>query len=92
MKPSKRSRMDIYNDILSSLRFETNGGKKGSPTRVSQRANLPYDRFQRTLEELVELKMVSRSEGALALTQKGIECLKEFDKINGFLRRMGFQA
>ncbi len=92
MKPSKRSRVDIYSDILSSLRFETGGGKKGSPTRVAQRANLPYNRFQKTLDELVDLKMVSRSEGALALTQKGIECLEEFDKINGFLRRMGFQA
>ncbi len=92
MKPSKRSRIDIYNDILVSLRFETSGGKKGSPTRVAQRANLPYDRFQRVLEELVELNMVNRAEGALALTQKGIECLEEFDKINGFLKRMGLQA
>jgi len=92
MKPSKRSRMDIYSDILSSLRLETSGGKKGSPTRVSQRANLPYDRFQRALDELVELKMVCRNEGILALTKKGIECLEEFEKIDGFLRRMGFQA
>jgi predicted transcriptional regulator len=62
---------------------------KPSLTNVARQANLPYDRFQNYLEHLVQLEMVSREGGKLAVTEKGLEYVQEFERIANFLRRMG---
>jgi predicted transcriptional regulator len=92
MNASKRGKIEIYAEILASIRFETKGGKRAVPTRVAARANLPYDRFQKALDELFKLEMICRVDEDLALTQKGKEYVAEFEKINGFLQRMGFST
>ncbi|MCW3998648.1 MAG: winged helix-turn-helix domain-containing protein [Candidatus Bathyarchaeota archaeon] len=86
---SKRSKVDIYAAILDSICLE--GGKDGqaSPTRVAHRANLPYDRFQKILDHLVELDMVRRTEAGLLITSKGLKCFREMRKANEFLKSMG---
>jgi len=85
----KRSKVDIYSDILECICSE--GGKIGraSPTRVARRANLPYDRFQKFLEHFIELKMVNRTEDGLQITAKGVDCLEQICQSKEFLRRMG---
>lgn len=85
----KRSRFQIYFDTLRLLREETQFNEKPSLTRVAHEANLPYDRFQKCLEHFVQLGMVSYEEGKIAVTRKGLEYVRECEKIDSFLRRMG---
>jgi predicted transcriptional regulator len=89
MKEQKRSRYEIYFDILSALYSESARGEKVSLTRIAHKSNLPYDRFQKLLKQLVEVDMISRDGSDVALTEKGKEYMVEFNRINCFLIRMG---
>src|SRR5207302_11264644 len=48
----KRSRMEIYNDILKGIEQELRSSGEVKPTRVAQRCNLAYDKFSRYLGEM----------------------------------------
>ncbi|MCP8304864.1 MAG: hypothetical protein H3Z50_05285 [archaeon] len=89
MKVEKRSRFQIYFDILRFLREELQSSDKPSPTRVAHRANLPYDRFRNYLDDLIQLGMISHEGGKLVVTKKGWEYIQEHEKMNNFLKRMG---
>jgi predicted transcriptional regulator len=89
VKVEKRNKADIYFAILQLLRrnLEPNGNL--SLTRVAHVANLPYDRFQNYLNNLVQLGMIFRNSENLIVTEKGMEFIDEYKKITSFLRRMG---
>jgi len=89
MPPNKRSKVDIYYDVLDLLCQE--GAKLGlaSPTRVARRANLPYDRFQKILAHFIEAKMVRRTDDGLLITPSGLKCLRQMRQTNELLRRLG---
>lgn len=91
MKAEKRTRFQIYFEILLGLRDEMRRmDGKPSLTRVSHRVNMPYDRFQETLVQLVKLDMVSPGDkGEYVVTEKGVEYLQEYRRMAEFLRRMG---
>lgn len=89
MKVEKRGKIRIYFDVLRLLLKELKDSGHPSLTRVAHEANLPYDRFQNYLEHLIQLGMVSRREGKLVVTEKGLEYIGEFEKIAIFLRHMG---
>jgi predicted transcriptional regulator len=88
VKVGKRSRIQIYFDILRILSEELKNDKP-SLTRVAHIANLPYDRFQKCLNTLIQLDMVREQNGKFLVTKKGFEYINEYERINGFLRRMG---
>jgi predicted transcriptional regulator len=88
---AKRSRIEIYEAILTAIRFESGMFKKASPTRVAHRANLPYDRFQKILEQLLKSELVSQVDDGYVITEKGLRCIEEIERNNDFLRRMGLQ-
>ncbi|HSV50450.1 MAG TPA: winged helix-turn-helix domain-containing protein [Candidatus Acidoferrales bacterium] len=89
MTAGKRSKVDIYSAVLDCICEE--GGKlgKASPTRVAHRANIPYDRFQKILEHLINTQMVTRTDEGLGISEKGLKCLNQINQTNEFLRRMG---
>jgi predicted transcriptional regulator len=89
MAISKRGRIEIYEDILVSIRSESENSKKASPTRVAQQANLPYDRLQKLLINLVKSGLVSQMNDGFILTDKGVDCLNQIQRNHDFLRRMG---
>jgi len=89
MKMEKRTKFQIYFDVLTLLSREMKSGDLHVPTRVAHEANLPYDRFQRCLDHLCELGMLSNDPGKLVVTGKGLEYVREYEKINDFLRHMG---
>jgi len=88
VKVGKRSRIQIYFDILRVLCEELKNDKP-SLTKVAHIANLPYDRFQKCLNKLIQLGMVGEQNGKFFVTKKGFECISEYERINDFLRRMG---
>jgi predicted transcriptional regulator len=90
VKRGKRSRLQMYFDILQLLRDQERSSGEMVITRIARRANMPYDRFKECLDSLVELNMVCRgSGGKLAVTEKGLEFVDEHQKVNDFLKRMG---
>jgi predicted transcriptional regulator len=88
LEVGKRSRIQIYFDVLQILCEELKNGKP-SLTRVAHMANLPYDRFQKSLNKLIQLDIVREQNGKFFVTEKGFEYMQEFERISDFLRRMG---
>jgi predicted transcriptional regulator len=93
VKAEKRTRFHIYFDILRVLLEESKNDKTLSLTKAAHKANLPYDRFQEYLDELVRLGMISSmKKRAFFVTEKGLEYINEYRKIIDFLIRMGLLA
>ncbi len=86
---AKRSKVDIYYDVLVLLHQECANYGKASPTRVASGANLSYVRFQKVLEHFLELDMVQKIEDGILLTEKGLKSLRQLRKANAMLERLG---
>ncbi|MFL6486258.1 MAG: winged helix-turn-helix domain-containing protein [Nitrososphaera sp.] len=88
MPKPKRSKLEIYNDILSAIEVElTNGEAK--PTRVQSLSNLAYDKFVRYLDELESKEMILQN--PLMMTEKGYDFLQDYDRIRDFVNAMNIK-
>jgi len=88
--PKYRSQMRIYVDIMRVIQRENNRAK---PTRILYGANLSHDRLLKYLEELKALGVIEETddeERLYKLTQKGVEFLNEFIRIDRFAGAFGF--
>ncbi len=89
MGRQRRARAEIILDILEALNSE-NGV---TPTRLATMANLPYDRLQPILGELVEKGLVEAFRNGrstrLALTPKGFRLLQELRRLRRVLLDFG---
>jgi len=85
-----RSKAHIYLDMLRTIRSE--GGKSG-PTKILYGANLSYDRLTKYLNQLIELGLITESKEEdktyYLLTDKGIDFLREFSRIERFAEAFG---
>jgi predicted transcriptional regulator len=85
-----RSQLRIYVDIMRVIQRESNEAK---PTRILYGANLSHDRLVKYLEELKTLGMIQESgdeDKLYGLTQKGIEFLNNFRRVESFASAFGF--
>jgi predicted transcriptional regulator len=89
MSVGRRTKYDLYFEILESLQSELKKANRPSPTRISRRVNMPYDRFQKALEDLVRLGLIDSEKDSIWMTEKGVEYITEYRKFSEFLRRMG---
>ncbi|HYA22202.1 MAG TPA: winged helix-turn-helix domain-containing protein [Thermoproteota archaeon] len=84
-----RSSISIVADILNSIKEEERIGK----TRLMQKANLPTDRMQEKLDELISLGLVvEESEDDrkyFRLTEKAYDFLREYERTTQFLSAFG---
>ena len=85
-----RSKARIYADILRCI--VKHGGRVG-PTRILYCANLSYDRLTRHLTRLMELGLVEEVKDddrtLYGITNRGVEFLKEFAKVERFAKAFG---
>jgi len=84
-----RSSISIVADILKSIREEEKIGK----TRLMQKANLPTDRMQEKLDELISLGLIAEEseedKRLFRLTEKAYDFLREYDRTVQFLSAFG---
>lgn len=86
-----RSQMRIYVDVMRVIQRE---GNEAKPTRILYGANLSHDRLVKYLEELKTLGVVQESgteDKVYSLTQKGIEFMNNFRKVESFASAFGFR-
>jgi len=85
-----RSKTRIYLDMLRTIRSE--GGKIG-PTKILYGANLSHDRLTKYLNQLLELGLIIESKEEdktyYLITDKGIDFLREFGRIEKFAEAFG---
>jgi len=86
----KRSRVDIYADILEVIKRRPEGALV---TRISYGAGLPIDRIKPILETLANFGLLSiRTAGVSRfyhITRRGLEFLDAYRKVQGFMTFLG---
>lgn len=85
---SKRSRVDIYAEILEALK------RKGPTkiTRVSYAVGIPVDRAKKSLADLAAFGLTNTQKGeetSYSITHRGLEFLDAYWKLDGFLKFLG---
>jgi predicted transcriptional regulator len=83
----RRDKLKIYGDLLSALHSELRV-EKIVLTQVQMKIGVPFDRLKTYITELVDLGLV-QDETSLKLTEKGIQYIREYQKILDFMNRMG---
>ena len=86
-KIQRRDKLKIYGDLLSVLRSES-GAEKIVLTHVQVRLKVPFNRLKTYITELVDLGLI-QDETSLKLTEKGIQYLREYERVLDFMNRMG---
>ncbi len=86
----KRSRIDIYADILEVLKRRPEGALV---TRISYGAGLPLDRVKPMLETLANFGLLTvRVAGDSRfhhITRRGLEFLDAYRRVQGFMTYLG---
>ncbi len=83
----RRDKLKIYGDLLSTLQAQS-GAEKIVLTQVQIMVNVPFDRLETYIMDLVDLGLV-QDEASLKLTEKGAQYLKEYERVIDFMKRMG---
>ena len=91
----KRSKFELYGDILIAVRNDIQKNLSARLTRVYGRSNVPYDRFKGYIDdleknELIQISLVNGHD-EIKLTSRGIEYIEEYARVNKFLRSFGLQ-
>jgi predicted transcriptional regulator len=94
-KVHKRSKFELYGDILVAIREDINRNSAARLTRVYGKANVPYDRFKGYINDLktndlIEITTVDDHE-EMRLTKRGLEYIEEYARVNKFLVAFGLQ-
>lgn len=86
----KRSRIDIYADILEVLKRRPEGALV---TRISYGAGLPLDRVKPMLETLANFGLLSKRIAGDSrfyhITRRGLEFIDAYRKVQGFMTYLG---
>ncbi len=86
----KRGRIDIINDMLTSI---MNKGGKIKPTHLMYKANLSHTLMKSYLEELVEKELINEVKNKnytyFILTDRGHEFIEKFRQMKEFEKTFG---
>jgi predicted transcriptional regulator len=91
LKVNRRSKVELYREVLDLFCQEGAESGKARLTRVARRANMPYDRFQKLVSCLIESKLILRTNTGVLITADGLCCLRKMQHANDFLREMGLR-
>ncbi len=83
----RRDKLKIYGDLLSTLHSEADA-EKIVLTQVQVKIKVPFDRLKIYITELIGLGLI-QDETSLKLTEKGIQYLREYERVLDFMKRMG---
>jgi predicted transcriptional regulator len=91
----KRSRFELYGDILLAVSQDIRDHASARLTRVYGKSNVPCDRFKGYISDLrtnslIEILLVDNHE-EIKLTKRGLEYLQEYVRVNRFLKAFGLQ-
>ncbi len=86
-KIQRRDKLKLYGDLLSALSSKSSA-EKLVLTQVQMKVNVSFDRMKTYIKDLVDLGLVEDEDNP-KLTQKGIQYLREYEKVLDFVKRMG---
>jgi len=77
----RRSKIQLYYDIITAIVEDTQNNDSVSPTRIQFKCNTSYDKLAKYLEEMKERQILEK-EKVIKITEKGMKFHKDYAKIN----------
>ena len=81
MAKERRTRIQLYFDIISAIFEEEMDNDSISPTRIQFKCNTSYDKLTKYLEEMEKRDIIQRKD-SLSATDKGMQFHRDYSKIN----------
>ena len=90
MAKERRTRIQLYFDIISAIFEEEMDNDSISPTRIQFKCNTSYDKLTRYLEEMKNKEIIESNE--IKVTDKGRQFHKDYSKINDLIQELSIQS
>ena len=87
MVKERRSKIQIFFDIVTAVIDDAQNNESVSPTRIQTKCNTSYDKLTKYLEEMEKRGMVEK-EKSIVITEKGMEFHKDYSRINELINEM----
>lgn len=92
---SKRSRFELFGDILVAIREDISRNGNARLTRVHSKVNVPYDRFKGYVESLKRVGLIEIEEEngiqEMRLTSRALVYLGEYARVKTFMVAFGLE-
>ena len=89
MAKERRTRIQLYFDIISAIFEEEMDNDSISPTRIQFKCNTSYDKLTKYLEEMKNKEIIDCNE--IKVTEKGKKFHKDYSKINELIQELSIQ-
>ena len=89
MAKERRTRIQLYFDIISAIFEEEMDNDSISPTRIQFKCNTSYDKLTKYLEEMKNKEIIDNNE--IKVTEKGKQFHKDYSKINDLIQELSIQ-
>jgi|TARA_B100001146_G_scaffold174336_1_gene155451 predicted transcriptional regulator len=83
----RRSKIQIFFDIITAIIDDTQNNESVSPTRIQFKCNTSYDKLTKYLEEM-EKKGTIQKEKSISVTEKGMQFHKDYSRINDLINEL----
>tara|TARA_B100000470_G_scaffold159262_1_gene124672 strand:- start:161 stop:436 length:276 start_codon:yes stop_codon:yes gene_type:complete len=83
----RRTKIQIFFDIVSAIIDDTQNNESISPTRIQFKCNTSYDKLTKYLEEMEKKEIIQR-EKSIAITDKGMQFHKDYSRINELINEI----
>ena len=80
MVKERRSKLQIFYDVLSAIKEESQNNDKISYTRIQFKCNTSYDKLLRYFDEMKAKQLLESSE--IEITEKGQKFYQDYSRIN----------
>ena len=87
MAKDRRSKIQIFFDIVSAIIDDTQNNESISPTRIQFKCNTSYDKLTKYLEEMEKKEIIQREKSS-AITEKGMQFHKDYSRKNELINEI----
>ena len=85
MATERRSKLQIFYDVLSAIKEESQNNEKISYTRIQFKCNTSYDKLLRYFDEM-KAKQLLKSGLQIEITEKGEKFYQDYSRINELIK------
>ena len=84
---NKRSKLQIYFDVISAIIVEKQDNEEVSKTRLQHKSNNSYDKLLKYLDEMTEKGLI-KTENEIDTTELGIKFYNDYSNVNDLIHEI----
>ncbi len=83
----KRSKLQIFYDIIVAINQDKIENEKVSKTRIQQKCNTSYDKLVKYLDEMEQKGLIQTSQD-IEITQRGQKFFNDYSRVNNLIEEI----